>query len=191
MFKCKRALYVICAFVLMITSAGCSSGKDIHQKIHDKFYSMNSYKAKCELTVHSNKNTSKYDFICNYNAYDESFLLTYDNMEVTINEKNNHAKITSGTSVMEVPLKDEDMLIVINTFFKSYYESENSIQKTAGTINSGTTLLKCSLITPSKYGSIMKLWIDNKTVLPVKMQVTDENDEVKLETVFKTFEFIK
>lgn len=45
-------------------------------------------------------------------------------------------------------------------------------------------------MTPTKYGTQMKLWIDNKTVKPKKMQVIDE-DTVKLEVKYNTFEFIK
>ncbi len=188
MLKVKKVVPVLCAAILTITLAGCSYGKDIHQKIHDKFYMMKDYTSECTLTVMTSKNKTSYDFTCNYKSSDNSFEIVYD--DITVRLSDSSAKITKNDTVLDVPVKDEDMLILLNTFFKSYYEGEESVQKTSGTQNSGTTVLSCTLMTPTKYGTQMKLWIDNKTVNPKKMQVSD-GENVTLEVKYNTFEFIK
>lgn len=188
MLKVKKALAVLCTAILAITLAGCSFCKDIHQKIHDKFYMMKDYTAECTLTVVSQKNKTDYDFVCNYKSTDNSYEVIYD--DISVNILKDSAKITKGNAVLDIPVKNEDMLIFINTFFKNYYEGEESVQKTSGTENAGSTLLECSINSPSQGADKMKLWIDNKSVTPKRMQVLN-GDKVTIEVDFKKFEFTK
>lgn len=188
MLKVKKALAVLCTAILAITLAGCSFNKDIHQKIHDKFYMMKDYTAECTLTVVSQKSKTDYDFVCNFKSTDNSYEIVYD--DIIVNILKDSAKISKGDAVLDIPVKNEDMLIFINTFFKNYYDGEESVQKTSGTENAGSTLLECCVLNTENAETKMKLWIDNKTVKPQRMQVMN-GDNVKLEVGFKKFEFTK
>ena len=81
-------------------------------------------------------------------------------------------------------------LTFVNTFFESYYAGEKTAIS-ANASDSGYTLLEAELISPTTAGHHMKLWIDNKSILPYNMKVYDKNNRESLNVKFKSFETIK
>ena len=173
--------------LIAILATGCTPKTDaIHEKIHNKFYNMPSYTAKCTLTVNSNKNQNTYNFLCIYNSKQEQYKLQYTDTTVILNKDNAH--IIKDGEVFDTPTTDDDMLIFLNSFFKSYYVGENT-SMSVGVSENGNTLLECELVNPTPKGSSMKLWIDNKTVTPVEMKLYSKDGDEVFKLVFEEFEF--
>lgn len=173
----------------MINLSGCSSDiSDIHEKIHSKFYTMPSYKAECTLTVNSNKTVNNYDFVCTYDSTGNRYRIDYPDVSVILTPTD--ARIIKGDSVINIPSEAGHMLMFVNTFFESYYAGEKTAIS-ANASDSGYTLLEAELISPTTAGHHMKLWIDNKSILPYNMKVYDKNNRESLNVKFKSFETIK
>ncbi len=175
------------SIVLILCGCGAESA-DIHGKIHSKFYTMPSYSAQCEAIVKSNKNENTYQFTCDYDSASNTHEISYPDATVTLT--NGKARIVRGDSINEIPTSDSDMLILLDTFFQSYYESENT-SMTVGAMsgdNSGTTVLECELTKPTKYGRAMKLTVQNRGVVPKELVTYDADGDERIKVIFKSFE---
>ena len=109
-------------------------------------------------------------------------------LKIFLNDKK--CVISKGENTIESPSVKEDMYIFINTFFKSYYESEDTVLSVNSNNKSNTILLECSVINPSRYVSFLKLWLRKSDVLPQKMQTLDKDGVVNTEIKFNNFNFI-
>jgi len=97
--------------------------------------------------------------------------------------------ISKGGNKIEAVPSDADMYIFVNTFFKSYYEAEDTVVSVGKNEETGLTLLECSCIDPTEFATSMKLWIDNASVLPVRMQIYNKNNRMTSEIIFNNFKF--
>lgn len=188
----KKGLLIFVTILLTAALCSCAattqSTEDIHAKIHEKYYNIGTYTTNCSITSYSGNVENTYECDIEYNSAESSFKITNDDM--IINLCKDKTIITKGPNKLESIASQEDMYIFINTFFKSYYESEDTIINVVSNNNSDVTLLECSVINPSEIASSMKLWINNDNVLPVKMQVFNQKGNVSTEIIFKNFNFI-
>lgn len=176
--------------VLVTNLCSCSSGSEnMHEKIHSKFYDMPSYTAKCSMTVSSNKTKNEYDFTCTYDSAGERYRIDYPDSSVILTDTD--ARIVRGDLIANVPPKDSDMLMFVNTFFKSYYVGESASIDVSANTDSGYTLLEAELVNPTKFGHFAKLWIRNKDVSPHNMKVYDKDGNETLAVIFENFEITK
>lgn len=183
-----RKRYFVIA-LLAATLCGCGTeNADIHEKIHSKFYTMPSYSAECEAVIKSNKNENTYNFTCDYDSTTKTYEIIYPNTTVTL--CGDKARISKGNSINEMSASDSDMLILADTFFESYYESENTsmtMSAFAGE-SSGTTTLECELTKPTEYGKTMKMTIQNKKIVPLELSTYDADGNERIKVIFKSFE---
>ena len=187
MQKPYLAVLLTVSLALILCSCGADSA-DIHGKIHSKFYTMPSYTAQCDAVVKSNKNENTYHFTCDYDSASNTHEIDYPDASVTLT--NGKARIVRGDLINEIPTDDSDMLILLDTFFASYYESENT-SMTVGAMSaesSGTTVLDCELTKPTKYGRTMKLTIQNKGIVPKELCTYDADGNEIIKVIFKSFE---
>lgn len=188
----KKILSCFCVLLLTISVSGCGpdgSAENIHSKIHSSFYDMKSYTAECSITAFTTGGENTYNCTVDYNKSDDSYKITTDDMAISLS--GGTATVTKGDSSMKAPASDEDMNIFVNTFFKSYYESENTSMNVAAEESGKSTLLECDVVNSSDSASHMKLWISNSTVLPEKMQISDKDGVMNTEILFNKFEFKK
>ena len=175
--------------LLIATLAGCTNTQDtIHERIHKKYYDMPSYTATCSVTVSSNKTRNTYDVSVWYDRESDRYRIDYDNMSIILGDAN--AQIKKGDTVMSAPTDDSYMIMLPNAFFKSYYEGENA-WISASVANAGQTVLECEIVNPPKFASSMKLWIDNKTLLPRTMKVYDKDDNEKINVEYNEFKILE
>lgn len=185
-----RSVIIAVFLALMTNLCSCGNGAaDMHGKIHSRFYTMPSYTAECEMTVNSNKTQNKYEFVCTYDSSGNRFRVDYPDVSVVLGE--NDVRIIRNDSIVNVPSDEGHMLMFVNTFFESYYAGENTSLNVSGGNDSGYTALEAELMHPTEYGYLMKLWIDNKTVLPHNMTVYDKNGRETLSVKFNSFEIRK
>ncbi len=169
---------------------GCSnkaSKENIHKLVHDTYYSPGSYTANCRVYAYTKGGVSEYECDVKYDKENNVYTVISDNMEISMNE--DITRITRGENTFEAPSSPDDLYIFVNTFFKSYYESEKVSISVSEISSSKTTLLECDVINPTESSSHMKLWISTSDVMPVKMQVFDNNNFMHTEIVFNEFKF--
>ena len=182
-----KKLFTLFAVIVLVLSGCTSQSSSIHDKIHQRFYNMPSYSAKCNVTITSNKTKNTYSAYAVYDCETNRYRLDYDNLSIILGDGN--AQIIKDGKVTSSPAIQSNMLLLVNTFFESYYVAESSSIKTSATI-SGDTLLQCDIINPPTFASNMKLWIDSKSVLPTKLGVYDKDGNEKIFVEFEEFKIL-
>lgn len=188
----KKVLLCFCIILLIISTFGCNSedtAENIHQKIHDSFYDIASYNAKCSVTSFTTGGENTYECSIDYNKQNDSYKIISNKITIALDKKT--ASVTNGTNTIKTPISDDDMYIFVNTFFKNYYESESTSINVNAEKSDKLTLLECDVMNPTPNSSHMKLWINNKNILPKKMQVYDKENVLNTEIVFDKFVFKK
>lgn len=178
--------------LLLTSAAGCGSNshtaENIHERVHAAYYDVPSYNAKCMVTAYTAGGQNDYECSVSYNKDNNSYSVVSQDMKIDITDET--TVISKGENVLEAPSSDDDMSIFVNTFFKSYYESESTSLSVSGQSESDTTLLECDVINPTENTAYMKLWVSNATALPVRMQVFGKDDFMNTEIVFEEFSFL-
>lgn len=187
----KRIIFVsILLLMITLIFSSCTSEKlTIYEKIHSLYYDMPSYKANAEISSFTKED--KITYVCEQTydkAKDKYTLATNDlKMEVTKDE----TIITKGISTLKTLSVDDDMHMFVNTFFKSYYETEDVSVTVSKQDGEKFVLLETNIINPTKTTHHMKLWVDRKTVKPYKMQIFNQDSFMHTEILFKSFDIIK
>ena len=175
----------------MISLTACSGGKikpdNIYDKIHSMYYDIQSYKTSCKVTVYTPGGENSYDCDIIYDKDAENFEVVSEDMKIFLTK--DKTVISKGGNTLESPSMPDDMYIFINTFFKSYYESEDTVLSVNSPEKSDLVLLECSAVNPTEYISAMKLWLRKDTATPVRMQVLGKDGNVSTEIEFKDFTF--
>lgn len=175
----------------MISLTACSGEKikpdNIYDKIHSLYYDIQSYKTSCEVTVYTPGGENSYNCDIIYDKDADNFEVVSEDMKIFLTK--DKTIISKGGNTLESPSMPEDMYIFINTFFKSYYESEDTVLSVNSPEKSDLMLLECSAVNPTEYISAMKLWIRKDTAIPVRMQVLGKDGNISTEIEFKDFTF--
>jgi len=175
--------FVILLMITLLT--GCAK-QNVYEKIHKRFYNIPSYSTNCEVTVVSNKNTNTYNITAVYDNQSKRYRLDFDDVTIILGSTN--AQIKRENKVMTVPVTDENMLMLVNTFFESYYTGESSVN-TSSQI-SGDVTLKCDILNSPDYAKYMELIIDSKTILPKTMSVFNKQNKQIITVKFNNFNIL-
>ena len=187
-----KKLRLISFFILlMISLTACSGGKikpeNVYDKIHSLYYDIQSYKTSCKVTVYTPGGENTYNCDITYNKDEDNYEVVSEDMKIFLTK--DKTIISKGSNTLESPSMPEDMYIFINTFFKSYYESEDTVVNVNLPKKSNLVLLECSCVNPTTYISSMKLWVDGESAKPVRMQVLGDDNKVSTEIEFTNFSF--
>lgn len=189
----KKTKLISTILSLMIILAACGGNTleadDIYDKIHGMYFDIKSYTAQCTITTFTPGGENSYECKIHYDHKLDTYDITSDDMRMILSGEK--TVISKGQNTIESPSLPEDMYIFINTFFKSYYESEDTALTVSTADVSDSVLLECSAINPTEYITSMKLWINSKTAIPQKMQILSKDDSVNTEIIFNLFEFEK
>lgn len=187
----KKAKLVSAVLLLMIILGACSSqGRktdDIYSKIHDLYYDMGSYNARCCVSVFNSSSENTYECNISYNKNTDTYEMISDDMKIVLSDEK--TIITKGQNTIESPSLPEDMYIFVNSFFKSYYQSEDTSLSVNANEKSNTVLLECSAQSSLKYVQNMRLWLSRDTAMPQKMQLIGDDGNINTEIVFEEFKF--
>ncbi|MBQ4629492.1 MAG: outer membrane lipoprotein carrier protein LolA [Clostridia bacterium] len=189
----KKARCFLLLFSLMISFSACSSkmdkADDIYSKIHDGYYDIDSYTAECVVTSFTSGGENSYEMQISYNKPEKFHRVVSD--EMTLEIYDDKTIVSKGDTVIETDSKPSDMPIFLETFFKSYYESENTAMTVSATSKSNSIVLECEAVNSPEINGYMKLWIDKKSVKPQKMQIYDDKDNMHTQIEFEKFNFEK
>lgn len=175
--------FVILLMITLLT--GCAK-QNAYEKIHKRFYNIPSYSTNCEVTIVSNKNTNTYNITAVYDNQSKRYRLDFDDVTIILGSTN--AQIKRENKVMTVPVTDENMLMLVNTFFESYYTGESSVNTSSKT--SSDVTLKCDILNSPDYAKYMELIIDSKTILPKVMSVFNKQNKQIITVKFNNFNIL-
>ena len=186
----RLRILFISMLVLMTMLSGCKTREEytetIHERIHANFSDIKSYITKCTITIHTQKD-SVYEVKMSYDKDSDTYKMAYDDISIMIN--NESAKITKDGMSLKARSSDSYMPMFLNTFFKYYYAGEESSINVSKVKDFGTTTLETTLSDNDDNASMQKMWIDNKTALPLKSEIYKSDGNIYMEIIFKSFEF--
>ena len=97
---------------------------------------------------------------------------------------------TDETVSLDVPKMQKGSQLFISTFIKNYLMSENVSVETAASLDESVcTVLEAVIPEGNKYISTEKLWVDNETLLPLKLVIYDENGRERYIITYNNFEY--
>ena len=192
----RRCIAVISFIVLAMSLGACkkTDGHNDYREIYERYNKMTSYSATAEVTVRNERTENSYVARQLFLAPDK-FL----NEVITPKEiegsgfvfRAGELALKSGTGqdieIYDVPLLNVGVLSV-NSFFESYYKSEETAVLTSGGAFEESTILECFLSSKNKNRFRQRLWVDNKTYLPLKMETYDIENNPVVTVVFREFD---
>jgi outer membrane lipoprotein-sorting protein len=194
---------MLAAIMLMISLASCAfrGSEDIHTKIYRKYSDIQSFSAEVEVVVTSEKTTNTYQMRQYYQAP--------DNYREEVLSPANLAGLTyvfSGGSVSVFPPNDGESIrledvaenrnyMFLPDFFDKYFNSDNAIVAVsteiapddAAATDDTATILEVLLDGNNIYRASQKLWIDNKTAMPIKLETYNIDGTVLVSVTFTEF----
>ena len=203
----KKKIIIFCLiFILIITTIiliknnykSIKMGNNIinqsADKIKENILNIESYKAKVQITITSNKNTNTYEATQKYykenNLYKqeitspESFAGTtfeYDGSNLQIkNTKLNLSKIYENYNYIG---SNE---LSLNNFIEDYNNNENQDFE-----NDEEIILETIVKTNNKYRKIKRLYISKNTKLPTKMEIQDNAQNTLVYILYNEIEINK
>lgn len=198
---CKKLLCFLTLMTSVTVFSACSSigslsdnDMNIYEKIHSYYNKMECYSANLNFTVFSNKTENEYQAIQKTFGNDKFYIKTKTPQSMlsvtTISNGNKTKTITEGSDYsVTLPASETLGFLFINTFFKTYYASE----ETALSVNSATkgnvTLLETSLSPISKNAAKITLSINNETLAPEEITVYNISGSPWIKGKFTDFKY--
>lgn len=162
-----------------------------NQEISEYILNINSYNAKLEVTINSNKNENKYILTQEFSQPNiakqvvqepsniEGLTIINDGTNLSINNtKLNLTKIYENYNYIT------ENHLFLNTFIKNYKESEESKMEE----KDGQIIMKTDIKDNNKYLVNKTLYIDKKSKKPTKMKIEDINQNVIVYIVYNEIE---
>ncbi len=200
--KKRFALLSIMLFVLILSACGASSeesskiSQTTYEKIQKRLIALDSYKSEATVTYKSNKGSNTYDTLhqCKMDGKYRIEVTAPKNVagNITLSDgkliSQFNPKIEGKVSigVKENPERSE---IFLTSFVKNYLASQE-VSVSVGNFGEGKcTILEAKVPGNHPYLATEKLWVDNKTLNPVKLIVYDPDSSERIIVNFKTFEY--
>ena len=189
----RRAILILLAITLLFTGCASSLSHDTYEKIYKRYNSLGEYSADVSITANSNKGDSTYKVLQTYSPQDafSSKIVKPDNMADTEYKiENDKMTFTSpngqSVTIADYVSEDEDFTSIAG-FFERYFTSEDAFAETSG-INDNQTRLQVMITPGSRERFSQSMWIDNKTLDPVRLITYDINGEETLTAEIERFE---
>lgn len=198
----KKKYYLILLFIIFIISVGFifykNSIKNLKignnknsQEIVDYILNISSYEAKIEVEVKSNKNTNKYILKQQYISPDVATqeVLEPSNISgIKIIKKGNDLKLENTSLNLSNIFENYEYLadnaLDLSCFIEDYKESQNSNYEE----KDNKIIMNVQTKNENKYRQSKKLYIDKSTGNPLKMEITDTNQNI---TVYILYNEVK
>lgn len=160
-------------------------------EIKNYILNMNSFKAEATITITSNKTTNTYKFLQIYKdkQYVQELLepenisglkIIYDGTNMKIeNTKLGLSKLYDNYQYMT------NNALCITTFISDYIDDLNEKNITE---ENDTIILEVKTKNSNIYSTNKKLYIDKKTALPVKMEIKDNTQNLKVYILYNKVE---
>jgi len=195
-----RILPLLVGAVLLFGGCGLLTKDDpaAYEKIQAKLTQMTSYEAAATVAFVSNKNSHEYETLQQCRASGEyrievtgpekvaGNVTVFDGKVIYQYNERTAGRFTIGTT--ETPERSE---LFLTSFVKNYVKSQEVTVSVANMDESVCTVLEANIPGEHPYLRTEKLWVDNKTLLPVKLAIYDPDGGERIVITYRSFEFNK
>ena len=177
------------AVILMMTMCGCQ--KDNHKeysKIYENYGDIKNYSADIDVMVVSSDGETKYSAKQYYMAPDLYRLdYTSEDMQgiscVLSGENLSFMDKEGNVTDFRGYVPNEKYYIFLNDFMERYCKSEDA----KSSVEKGKTVLEVLGEEDDPNRAKMRLWVDNKSYIPIKLVTYNDKDEERVIVEFKNF----
>lgn len=184
-------LAILIIFLLNKTNVKKIGNNSTSQEIVDYILNISSYEAKIEVEVKSNKNANKYILKQQYISPDVATqeVLEPSNISgIKIIKKGNDLKLENTSLNLSNIFENYEYLadnaLDLSCFIEDYKESQNSNYEE----KDNKIIMNVQTKNENKYRQSKKLYIDKSTGNPLKMEITDINQNI---TVYILYNEVK
>ena len=192
----KRCIAVIMSVILMTSFASCGKKdmQDVYRESYKRLSNMRSYYAEANVVVKNERSENLYHVRQFYKAPD-MYSVVVDAPETIGGSgyvfKGNDVLVKSGfgkNELLTVNSPDKRNLSCIVDFIEGYSRDEESTVSVAGgAFGDKATVLKYKVNNGDGKYFIQRLWIDNKTYLPIKLETYDAGGKVMVSVRYGKF----
>ncbi|MDR1705531.1 MAG: hypothetical protein LBS19_12705 [Clostridiales bacterium] len=198
----KRITRVFTAAVLglaMILS-GCRQAGEVersaYEQIQNQLLTMSGYESQASVTYITNKNQHTYQTLHQARMTGE-YRIEVTGPErvagnVTINDNSSivqfNTRVKGRIAVLPAEVS-ERMELFVTSFVKNYIKSQEVTITVSGSGESMCTVLEAVVPGSHPYLRTEKLWVNNKTLKPVKLSIYDPDGVERITVAFDTFEY--
>lgn len=188
---------IITTVIFLLIFSGCAGEKlSDYDKLQKKLMEMNGYTCEAQVKYISNKGENNYQtkhwalsdgrYRIETTAPDEikGGVILYDGKMIWQYNPQIESKVSLNT-----PDKPERTQINIFTFLNNMVKSQDVGVESATLDESLYTVFEAKIPGSSKFFSTEKLWVENKSMLPVRLEIYDVDEETRVEVSFKNFEY--
>ncbi len=198
---CKRLLCFLTLMTSVFLFSACSplgslsdNDMNIYEKIHSYYSKMECYSARIDFTVYSNKTENEYQAIEKAMGNDKFYIKTKapeSSLSVTTISNGEKTKtVTEGSDYsVTLPSCDAQGLLFINSFFKTYYASEETVHTVSDSQNGNVTILETTLSPLSKNATKISLSINNESLAPEEITVYNLSGNPWIKGKFSEFKY--
>jgi len=203
--KKKLSLLMILIFILLFVTScseqrlpGPSSPEEMSasEQIHRMLFEMQTYRAIATVEFHSNKGVNVYETVQHARATGEYRIEVTAPAHVAgsvtasdgrqIFQFNSRVDGRVSLLVQETPERSE---IFLTSFVRNYLQCEE-ISVSVSDMDEGVrTVLESTVPGNHPYLAITRLWVDNETLLPVKLIVFDQDGAERIVVTYHVIEF--
>ena len=203
----KKICTILFALVIVAATAACSSGGGLRgpadaaeisafEQIQRKLFDMQTYRAIATVEYRSNKGANAYETVQHARITGE-YRIEVTGPEhvagsVTASDGQQivqfNSRVNGRVSLLaqESPERSE---IFLTSFIRNYKESPEVSIRVADMEEGARTVLEANVPGNHPYLSISRLWVDNETLLPVKLAILDRDQVERIVVTYHVFEY--
>lgn len=192
----KFVLFLICALILPL--AGCAKKEEASalEKIQKKLIGLDSYSATALITQVSNKGEKTYEVSQDAKKSGEYRMVVTAPEKIAGTITIFDGSVTfqynprvDGSLKIDLPVSQLRNEILLTSFVKNYLNSEDVSVETMKQEGTQATVLEAVIPGTNPYMKTEKLWVDNKTLLPLKLVIFDEENSERIVVTYKKIEY--
>lgn len=195
MMKVKRIILMNMLLLLAFAFYGCNGAKgtSIHSE-RNFFKELKQYESEVTVTFLKDKqpNEMKMKQIANMNGSYEWTVIEPEHLkDVKVSFDGNQITeyFPSVNKTLEVKGSTAQNEIVLTHFVSRYLTNENIKEQEIQLNGKSVHTYEMPIEGGFKYLSKEKLWLDEKSQLPLKMEIYDDTGNITIEVVYKDFKF--
>jgi len=186
----------------LFAAAGCAGGagkaetQNTYQKIQSILVNVQSYICEAAVEYKSNKGSNVYDTVQKCRITGEYRVEVVGPEKVAGNVTLSDSKTiyqfnkrVSGKIAVATKESQERSEIFFTSFIKNYMKSNETSVSAAKVEGDPCTVLEALIPGSHPYLASEKLWIDNKTLKPVKLILYDPQGSERVIVTYKTFQY--
>jgi len=205
--KTKKPVILAAILLALTLITACSTGGSLRgpadaaeitafERIQRMMFELQTYRAVATVEYRSNKGSNVYETVQHARITGEyrievtapeavsGSVTTSDGRQ--IHQFNNRVNGRVSLMVQETPERSE---IFLTSFIRNYKQSEEVSVSVADMDEGVRTVLEASIPGNHPYLSMARLWVDNETILPVKLVIFDADGAERIVVTYHIFEY--